>query len=212
MAEMSRTGISMTEIPIVLLAAGRSERMGQVKQLLPWGSVTLIEHQIQVLRETGHPVCVVLGYRAEHLVPIIQPAGVDFVVNEKWEKGMGGSIAAGVKHVLNTQSQARGMLIALVDQPLIPGEHYLRMIRAFRPGEALILATRSRNAEKGVPALFDEAYFPELVELKGDKGAKGIIQAHREHMLSLECHEADEDLDTPVDYQRLLALFNQGRG
>lgn len=201
----------MAEIPIVLLAAGHSERMGRVKQLLPWGNSSLIEHQIQTLRKTGHPVYVVLGYGIEQVLPLVKQTGAGFVVNPDWEKGMGGSIATGVKQVMDSHPRAKGVLIALVDQPLVPSGHYLHMIRSFKPGNEVIMASRSGSIQAGVPALFDAAYFPELVTLQGQRGAKKIIQSHRKHVLFMKCPEAAEDLDTPEDYQRLLALYNQGR-
>ena len=62
----------MANIPIILLAAGASSRMGQPKQLLPWGEQTLIEHQIHTLLKTGNPVNVVLGSNSKLVIPVIE--------------------------------------------------------------------------------------------------------------------------------------------
>ena len=195
----------MAEIPILLLAAGGSERMGQAKQLLPWGKSTLIEHQIRVLLNTGHPVFVVLGCRSEQIQHIVESFPVQIVINEEWEKGMGTSIATGVKYVLQSPSPADGILVVLVDQPLVPLAHYQRMLDTFQPGQERILASRSEGGIEGVPALFDAKYFRELAGLKGAGGARKIIRAHDAKVVHLDCEEMGEDLDTPEDYQRLYA-------
>lgn len=201
----------MDELPILLLAAGRSKRMGQPKQLLRWGNTTLIEHQIQVLRKTGHPVVVVLGHGSALLIPLAEQAGAEIVVNRDWENGMGSSIAAGVGYLMGKGSTAKGVLITLVDQPLVPGEHYSAMLSAFRPGNGMIIGSRFKNGIAGVPALFDAVYFRELVALQGEGGAKKIIRAHREQLVHAECDELGEDLDTPEEYRRLHARYMEGR-
>ena len=86
----------MVKIPILLLAAGSSSRMGRPKQLLPWGKQTLIEHQIQTLLQTGNPVNVVLGAHSESVIPVIKNMGSFIFFNPDWEQGMGSSIAAGI--------------------------------------------------------------------------------------------------------------------
>src|SRR5512133_2445569 len=98
----------MTEIPLLLLAAGSSARMGQPKQLLPWGNTTLIEHQIITLIETGYPVNVVLGCNSNRIIPVIAKYKINKIINESWEKGMGGSISCGISHIKKTFPKATG--------------------------------------------------------------------------------------------------------
>ena len=86
----------MAEIPILLLAAGASSRMGRSKALLPWGEGTLIEHQVKTLLKTGHPVVVVIGHKADKILPILNKLPVRVSVNQQWKKGMGSSIAHGL--------------------------------------------------------------------------------------------------------------------
>jgi molybdenum cofactor cytidylyltransferase len=71
----------MADIPLILLAAGGSTRMGRPKQLLPWGNQTLIEYQIQTLQKTGNPVNVVLGSNANLVIPVIEKYNVTFFIN-----------------------------------------------------------------------------------------------------------------------------------
>lgn len=197
----------MAEIPVVLLAAGHSERMGQAKQLLPWGENTLIEHQIGSLLKTGQPLLVVLGSRSEQILPLVEKFHLDIVVNREWERGMGSSIAAGMNRVTDRYPGSMGVLIALVDQPLVPPDHYRMMLQAFQPETGSILASRSKTGLKGVPALFDAAYFRELAALDGAGGAKHVIRAHSNKVVYVDCDEMGEDLDTPEDYRRLHAIW-----
>ena len=90
----------MAEIPILLLAAGSSSRMGQPKQLLPWGDQTLIGHQIQKLIKTGHPVHVVIGSNSELILPVIEKFPANILINKDWELGMGSSISFGIKQII----------------------------------------------------------------------------------------------------------------
>lgn len=197
----------MANIPIILLAAGGSTRMGSPKQLLPWGSQTLIEHQIETLLKIGSPVNVVLGANSEQIIPVIEKYDVNIFVNNDWESGMGSSIATGVKGILSKFPEADGVMIELVDQPLVPTAHYRKMLSAFHPRKQQIIASSSISGWKGVPVLFDKHYFEELQNLVGKEGAKKIIQKHSAAVKYVECGNLLEDMDTPETYQKMLARF-----
>ncbi|MFN8259144.1 MAG: nucleotidyltransferase family protein [Bacteroidales bacterium] len=201
----------MPEIPIVLLAAGGSSRMGKHKQLLPWGAVTLIEHQIKVLMQTREPVFVVLGCGYDEISPVLEHLKVRTVINQDWEKGMGSSVAAGVREVLSILTGVEGMLMALLDQPLIPVGHYSKLISLFQPGKSLIIDSLSESGWEGVPAIFDKTYFDELLKLQGETGARQIIQKNRQKVVSVKSNEILEDIDTPEKYQLLLKKYLKNR-
>ena len=118
----------MVNITHLLLAAGGSNRMGTPKQLLPWGNITLIEHQINTLLETGHNVVVVLGAYANDILPIIKKLPVTICINNNWENGMGASIAFGTEMISNKFHDASGVLISLIDQPLVTTLHFQKML------------------------------------------------------------------------------------
>ena len=193
----------MAKIPILLLAAGGSTRMGQPKQLLPWGGQTLIEHQIQTLLQTGEPVFIVLGALADRILPVIEKYSVTVVINSDWESGMGGSIACGINELELLGSDAAAVLITLVDQPLIPIGHFNEMLNAFEEEVQQIIASTSSEGWLGVPALFDKCYFSELRNLKGEKGAKTLIHQYLNRIKALECNEIIKDIDTLESYQDL---------
>jgi len=194
----------MANVPIILLAAGRSSRMGQPKQLLPWGNQTLIEHQIQTFLKTGSTLIVVLGANEDLIVPVIEKTDALIVINRHWKTGMGSSVSAGIKALAEFFPLADGALITLVDQPLITVEHLQNIIDQFHPGRKQIIVSQSSTGWKGVPALFDRYYFEELKKLKGDEGAKKVIQTSEHAVKCIECGDLLEDIDTADNYQRLL--------
>ena len=101
----------------ILLAAGESSRMGQLKALLPWRGVTLLEHQIRSLIDAG--VCrviVVLGHQANLLKPVVESVdGAHWVLNDDYLEGKTTSIKSGVRDLL--PSHARHVVLLSVDQP-----------------------------------------------------------------------------------------------
>lgn len=193
----------MADIPIILLAAGGSSRLGQPKQLLPWGEQTLIEHQIQTLMQTGEAVIVVLGAYADRILPVVEKYPVTIVVNNEWKTGMASSISYGISAITRQKSMAKAALITLVDQPLIPFIHFKEMLNTFEDGEQQIIASTSAEGWLGVPALFDKCYFSELQNLQGEKGAKSLIQQYPNRIKTLECSEIMKDIDTVESYQEL---------
>ena len=197
----------MAKIPILLLAAGGSTRMGQPKQLLSWGNQTLIEHQIQTLLKTGNPVTVVLGSNSNLIVPVIAKYGVDIFINTDWESGMGSSISHGISQIIQKFPEADGVLITLVDQPLITTSYIEKMLGTYQPGLQQILVSHSASGWTGVPVLFDKCYFKELSELKNEEGAKKIVNRHEERVILLDGGELLEDMDTMQTYQQLLEKY-----
>lgn len=197
----------MANIPILLLAAGGSSRMGQPKQLLPWGSQTLIENQIQTLLKTGNPVNVVLGSNSNLIIPVIEKFQVNVFINTDWESGMGSSISLGISQLLQKFPDADGILITLLDQPLITTSYIEKMIGTYQSNSQQILVSHSASGWTGVPVLFDKFYFKELSELEKEEGAKKIVHRHEESAILLDGGEILEDMDTPETYRQLLERF-----
>lgn len=197
----------MGNIPVILLAAGSSSRMGQPKQLLPWGEKTLIEHQLSVLMQLGTPVIVVLGAYSEQIWPVIEHYPVTIAVNYNWESGMGSSVACGITKQEQTETESNGALITLVDQPLISADHYHSLLESFEPGNRQIIASTSTEGWIGVPALFDKCYFGELKNLQGEKGAKTLIQQYPNRIKALACSEIINDIDALETYQKLYIKY-----
>jgi molybdenum cofactor cytidylyltransferase len=197
----------MTEIPILLLAAGSSTRMGQPKQLLPWGNTTLIEYQIQTLNKTGNPVNVVLGSDSNLIIPVIENYKINIYINSNWESGMGSSVSMGISQIIRYFPKAEGVLITLLDQPLLTASYFEKILDTFQPGSQQIIVSHSTSGWRGVPVLFDQFYFKELSELKNDEGAKKIFQQYEKNVIVVDAGEILEDIDTPQAYELLLNKF-----
>ncbi len=181
--------------------------MGLPKQLLPWGDRTLIEYQIQIRLQTNLEVIVVLGGHSEKILPIIDMLPVVLIVNKDWADGMGGSIASGIRTLNERYPVADGVLISLVDQPLVTTSHLGKMITSFQPGNKQIIASKSASGWNGVPVLFDKFYFEKLLKLNNKEGARKIIHQHPDYVKNIVCDEMLEDIDTPDTYQKLLKKF-----
>ena len=194
----------MAKIQILLLAAGGSSRMGKSKQLLPWGGQTLIEHQIQTLLKTDNPVNVVLGSNSNLILPVIEKYPENIFINTDWESGMGSSISFGILQMIQKFPEAEGVLITLLDQPLITTSYFQKMLGEFHPGSQQILVSQSASGWTGVPVLFDQCYFKELTGLKNDEGAKKIVKRHEKKVILLDGGELLVDMDTMQTYQQLL--------
>ena len=169
----------MSKLQILLLAAGASKRMGSPKQLLVWGSQTLIEHQIKTLLNTGQTVTVVLGAHAEKISSKLEKLPVAIYINKQWYQGMGSSIAFGLKKILEGDKKPDGILISLIDQPLISTSHFNKIIKQFQSGKEQIIVSQAKDGWIGAPVLFDKKYFEALLNLNDDQGAKFIINEYK---------------------------------
>jgi molybdenum cofactor cytidylyltransferase len=199
-----------SNIGLLIPAAGASKRMRSPKQLLKWGTSTLLGHTIETVRSLhGCKICVVLGSNYDIIKSEIDSYPIKILNNEEWESGLGRSIALGVQLLIDTHPIIEGILIILPDQPLID-VHYLRsMIESFKPEEHQIIATYYDNHKQGVPALFDKTYFEELTKLNDDKGAKEIIKKYSNHVVMLTAHGKISDIDTQQDYEELYQANHQ---
>ena len=187
------------------MAAGSSSRLGTPKQLLKWKGTSLLEHVIStaVGTEIG-VVTVVLGANKDAIYSKIERFVAEIIHNKTWKKGLGNSIAFGIRHI-SKSNKIDGALVVLGDQPLVTSAYLKEMISQFNPGQQQIIATQYPNGKKGVPVLFDSYYFPELGEQDGDKGAKTILEKYKEHVRLLEGTDILSDIDTISDYE---ALYN----
>ncbi len=191
-------------IAVVILAAGESSRMQQAKQLLPWGTSTLLGKAIkEALQSNSAQVYVVLGAKAETIQKQFNSTDVTWVLNKNWKRGMGSSISCAINYVVHLKKDYDAILIMLCDQPLIDADYINKMISTFRRSEKGIIATAYKNSS-GVPVLFDKKYFEDLSNLEGNKGAKEIIAINSNAVISINPNGKEKDLDTMDEYQQAL--------
>lgn len=186
----------MKAVSAILLAAGRSSRMGKLKQLMPLGDSTILEQTLDnLLGSKAAEVIVVLGHKAEEITKRLSGRPVKLVVNPLYRKGMGTSIAAGLKFV---DSQAEAVMLVLGDQPYVDSPTIDRLIDAFSSSKkGLIIPTH--KGQRGHPLIFARNYKAQLSKLTGDIGGREIIRENPKDILevSVDGEGILIDIDTP---------------
>ncbi|MEL6255563.1 MAG: nucleotidyltransferase family protein [Bacteroidota bacterium] len=190
------------KISAIILAAGSSSRLGRAKQLLKYKNKSFIQHLIEKLAETGisNPI-IVLGARYEAIKTHIEglPNKSTLIKNENWEQGMSTTLASGIKAL---EDDIDAILICLSDQPLIPTNHYSKLLDAFKENQKLVSSFYQDSV--GVPALIPRKYFQEILQLKSKSGAKYILKKYKEESVLIPCKEASLDVDTEEDYRQIV--------
>ena len=185
----------------IILAAGMSTRMGQLKQLLPLGGRAAIEWIAEIVGRRLDEVVVVLGHRAEEIAPVLAAYPVRWVVNADYQTGMLSSVQCGLRAVDRTADY----LICLGDQPRLSGAVVEQVLQARKQiGAGIIMPTA--NDRRGHPVLIRNAYRAEILGLPPDVGLNAVTRGHPEDTCELPVAEAAilTDMDTPADYQREL--------
>jgi len=187
------------KIATLILAAGESKRMNGIKQLLPWKDSTLLEHAItQSLQSSTNDVYLVLGANRDKILKAVDTRKVNIIINDDWSLGMGTSIAAVIRFFRANQLDFDGILIRLIDQPLLDVKYYNLLIDRYIGSKNIIAS--SYESGYGVPAVFDKIYFDELLVLKSDKGAKSIINEHKKALIVIDSEGRTIDLDDRQTY------------
>jgi molybdenum cofactor cytidylyltransferase len=178
--------------------------MGSPKQLLRIEGSTLVRRAAEIaLASRCQGVYVVVGAAAELVRREVQDLPLEVVENRCWERGMAGSIRAGIEAALAARPELDAAILAPVDQPRIHSALLDRLIEVFEGTEHGIVASAYAGTV-GAPALFARRHFGELTALSGDRGAKSVLLALRAEVVRVAFPEGSIDLDTPEDYQRFL--------
>jgi len=192
-------------VSAILLAAGESQRMGRPKQLLPFGSSTILGRTIDnLLSSRVDEVIVVLGTRAGAMKQVIAGRQVKVVVNPDYREGMSTSLIAGI---WQADSKAQWVMVALADQPLIDKDTYNRIIEgALGCDMGIILPTYRRK--RGNPVIFSIKYKDELLGLEGDLGGREILKRHPDDILEVAVGSEGVtiDINNLDDYYSCLKL------
>lgn len=198
----------------IILAAGRSSRLGRPKQLLPLAGEPLIRHTVRrVLESSLDRVLVVVGSDSDAVREALEGFPVLFVPNPRAADGQSTSVVAGVRALSDIEPAGNldieAVVMLLGDQPTINPSVIDTVIQRWRESNAPIAAARYTDL-MGSPVLFARSLFPDLLQLQGDTGARDILRAKREtgnlELIPID-RPAPQDVDTEEDYQRLLATF-----
>lgn len=192
----------MSNIGAVILAAGGSSRLGQPKQLLRFRGETLIARAVRAATEARcRPIVVVTGDASDAIRNEIQETSAVVVENADWRRGLGTSIAAGMRSLVDSTD---AVVLLTCDQPLVEAAQIEKLI-AVRKQTAKPIVASSYAKTLGVPALFDRSCFAALLSLPDDSGAKSLLVRRPADVASVLFEDGAIDIDTPEDFQRLTA-------
>jgi molybdenum cofactor cytidylyltransferase len=187
-------------VAAVVLAAGKSTRMGRPKLALPVHGTPMIRRAVQAaLASRCRDVIVVLGANAEVYEPLLDGLQVRIVRNPDPSEGMGSSIRTGVEAI---SPDADGVVILLADQPFITPQVIDRLLDVAVADKKRIVASAYQKTA-GPPAYFHRALFLDLLTLEGDRGARSVIEAYPKEGVALPLPEAASvDIDSADDFAR----------
>ncbi len=190
-------------IPAIVLAAGKSTRMGRTKALLPLGvRDTFLSRIVGTLRAAGvEDVVVVLGHDADAVAAMLRERDVAarVVVNDAYESGQFSSLLAGLTVV--DRPGVSAMLLTLVDVPLVSPETVRAVIARYRTTSAPLVRPVS-GSRHGHPVLIDRSLFDAIRRADPSTGAKPVVRAHASPAGDVPVSDegAFVDIDTPEEY------------
>ena len=194
-------------IPAIVLAAGRSSRMGRAKATLPAGDGhTFLTRIVRTFLDAGvDDVIVVVGHEAEAIAQNFSASGLParFVVNREYDRGQLSSMLAGVNAI--DRPGVSAVLVTLVDVPLVSAATVRAVIDSYRITHAPIVRPTS-GERHGHPLLIDRSVFAALRAADPATGAKPIVRAHASPSgdIPIDDEGAFTDIDTMDEYQRIV--------
>lgn len=186
-------------IAAVVLAAGGSSRLGQPKQLLQFAGQSLVRRVAQAGLNAGcAPVVVVVGAEQERIAMALDELEVTVLPNESWRRGVGTSIRTGVEHLRDCDA----LIILACDQPHVNASVLGQLLARHQQSPQSMVASAYANTV-GIPALFPRAFFDRLLSLGDNEGAKPLLTAHPDHVVSVDFPAGAIDIDTMEDFDAL---------
>lgn len=202
-------------LAIVLLAAGRSSRLGQPKQLVELDGKPLILRQCELALNITKEVYCVLGFESELMADVIKHLPIKLIFNEQWHQGMSSSMTSGITALSDDITHA---MILLVDQWKITASDLSQLIGTSKDNphciiqsEFLIDDTCGDNLESetslsmvaGPPVIFPKNFCIKLTSSDGDQGGRKIVQKYKSSTIRVSIEHAGADLDTPEQLKAL---------
>jgi molybdenum cofactor cytidylyltransferase len=198
-------------IPALVLAAGKSSRMGRTKALLSVGSSgeTFLHRIIRVLRDGGvEAVVVVIGGDAAAVRASLprDDAQISAVENPRYNEGQLSSLLVGLAAVEQRHDNVEAVMMTLVDLPLISAATVRAVRDAFLANPGAPLVRPRRGGRYGHPVIFNRSIFGELRRADPSTGAKPVVHAHAAEEVNVDVDDegAFIDIDTPQDYDRFI--------
>jgi molybdenum cofactor cytidylyltransferase len=181
----------------VILAAGASTRLGQPKQLVTLAGERLLERAVRTAREAGcAPVVVVLGASSEAILASCNLNGCAIVMNPDWREGMASSVRWGIREAAQSCDAA---IVMTCDQPAVTADH-LRLLMELCSDTPVASCYSGR---RGVPACFPARSLGELELLRGDEGARHLLES----ALTIDLAGGELDIDTPLVLESARSVY-----
>jgi molybdenum cofactor cytidylyltransferase len=191
-------------IAAVVLAAGRSTRMGAINKLIAEiGGKPLVRIAAErALASEAAPVIVVTGHEKEKVEAALAGLPVRFAHNPDYAEGLGSSLKAGIAAV---PKEADAAIVCLGDMPQVDASLIDKLIAAFDPEKGALVVVPSIDGRRGNPVLWSRRFFPDLMAVTGDIGARHLIGSYAEAVAEVPVAggAALTDVDTP---ESLLAV------
>jgi len=190
------------KIAAVILAAGEASRFGKPKQMLSLRGESLVSRSCRVAIEAGcSTVTVVLGAYSEEILKGEEFSSIRVLKNEHWERGMGESLALGVRAIGDDDWD--GLVVMLADQVAVSVDSLKCVMEVFKEDREKIVISKNQEVS-GPPTIFPYRFTEELMKLSGDVGAKHLIKNHAQDVIAVNHEESYWDIDTPDDWRRFL--------
>jgi CTP:molybdopterin cytidylyltransferase MocA len=205
---VSQTTESDGSLYSIVLAAGASTRFGSAKQLVRIAGRPLLHTTVsRAVEVTGAATIVVLGAHAAELAPLLTHTPASIVINQQWREGIGSSIRVGAARL---PAACAGVLLVLADQVAVTAEDLRRLAGAWRRQPDYVAAALYAGTV-GVPAIFPRSRFGDLAELRGDVGARRLLQRNPDRLVRVVMESAALDIDTPEDLLRIETAQDEKR-
>jgi molybdenum cofactor cytidylyltransferase len=200
---LSSIQYKVTECAIVILAAGQSSRLGSPKQLLQFNGKSLLRHSVEEALQTRLPVIVVVGANSQLIKDELKNLNITIEENKRWHEGMSTSLQCGLAAAKNLKNEIDGIIFMVSDQPFVSATLLTNLLKA-QDESGLPIAASGYAGALGTPVLFHKFFFDELMNLRGDTGARKLIEKYKNLATEISFPEGVIDIDTVEDYKALL--------
>ena len=185
---------------VVLLAAGKSSRLGQPKQFLIFEDTSLVKKAAKTALEITDKVMVVTGAFKEKVEEELNGLSLHITYNKDFEEGIASSIRKGLSSLMKKFVDLKGVIFIVCDQPYLNSSVVNQLIqKTAETNRGIVAATYAQTI--GTPVLFIRKFFPMLLELKGDNGAKKVIKENLSEVCTIDFLQGGIDIDTLADYE-----------
>lgn len=204
----------MVTAAALVLAAGVSRRMGAANKLLAAvdGRPMVAAVAAMLQASAADSVTVVTGHQAAAVRRALAGFDCRLVHNGEHQRGIGASISAGVAAVAE-DGGVDAVVVCLGDMPLVRAATVDALIAAFADARGAAACVPVCRGRRGNPVLFGRRFFPELIALGGDRGARFLLQKHAQwvHEVAVDDAGVLVDADTPAEVKKITAAVVRQR-